>query len=140
MVGTSLQTINAQGVDMSGVSGDAETTISGDLSHANLSGSDLRGVDLSGADLRWADLSNADLRNANLQGTNLQHANLTGADLREARLEDTDFTMASLPFGDVQLLFGATVDSHTLWPDADFVPARQGVIMSMSCPATESTP
>lgn len=67
--------------------GSGTSTVSIDLSGADLSDANLRGCTLWGADLTGADLSGADLRQAPLWGMDLDGADLTNARFDNARLE-----------------------------------------------------
>ncbi len=95
-------------------------------SKAKLSGIDMSGkdlipnfysADLSGANLTGAILIGAILTGANLSGANLNGANLNGTDLTGARLNGADLTDAGLIDAG---LTGATYDSTTTWPTAEF--------------------
>ena len=77
------------------------------LAGRNLSNVDFSGVNLSGWNMSNANIVSANLTNANLYGANLIGADLTGADLTGADLSRAD-------------LYGATSDSTTTWPTAEY--------------------
>jgi len=105
-----LESLNSDGVSLSGI----------DIPNANLQGinlerANLSKADLSGADLTGANLAGADLTNVNLSGANLFYANFSDALLIDAILSNSNLSSADLTNAD---LTGANL-SHTTLVFAD---------------------
>jgi uncharacterized protein YjbI with pentapeptide repeats/cellulose biosynthesis protein BcsQ len=118
-----FQTVNLDGVDLSGASLRDVRFPSASLNSANFKGADLSGADLSNASLQGADLSNANLSaskllGAHLQGALLKNANFRGTDIRGADLRDSDFDNAQAAV--------AIMDQGTLLPNSLHDPMSPG--------------
>jgi hypothetical protein len=112
--GTYTFHITVNGVDISGSPyfpsftgcGRRSCTVSGNMTHADLSGCDFGGQNLSGLNFDHADLTCANLAGANVAGANLNHTDLTnvcakGTNFSNANLSrsdalNADFTNATL--------------------------------------------
>lgn len=79
-----------------------ETSVTPDLSKANLTGVDLSEAYLRGANLKEADLEGGNLRGADLGGTDLDKVNLSGACLSRAYLTRADLNQTDLSKADLR--------------------------------------